>query len=335
MPIPLTPLTKPISRQNQRPLKREPKWLKNTDLLSILLCAVLLSSCCLLDKDIPSGQVIEKYGNIEDGSQFLQIEAINLHYRDQGQGPAIVALHGICDSLHTWDGWYEVLKDDFRFIRLDLPGFGLTGMVPDPYYSPEKYSKILEKFLAVLDVETFVLVGNSLGGFFSWKFALEHQERVKKLILIDPAAYPLEPPWVVKLAGSELLSSLFYKISPRFLTKMIVKSVYGDTTKVVERDVNRFHDIMLKENNRKAYIDVFKQILKLSRVQPTGISDLSMPTLLMWGDKDSWINPSQIELWENDLPSINVILYSGVGHTPQMEIPAQTARDAKKFIFGY
>ena len=128
-------------------------------------------------------EIVKKYGKSEDWSRFLQIDDITLHYRDQGQGPALVALHGICDSLHTWDGWYEVLKNDFRFIRLDLPGFGLTGMVPAQYYNPDKYSMILEKFLAALNVDDFALAGNSLGGYFSWKFALEHPGRVKKLIL--------------------------------------------------------------------------------------------------------------------------------------------------------
>jgi pimeloyl-ACP methyl ester carboxylesterase len=309
--------------------------MKITALLFLLLSTALLNSCCIFYQDIPQMQIVEKYGKSEDGSRFLQIDDITLHYRDQGQGPALVALHGICDSLHTWDGWYEVLKNDFRFIRLDLPGFGLTGMAPPQYYNQDKYNMIMEKFLAALNVDDFALAGNSLGGYFSWKFALEHPGRVKKLILIDPAAYPLDPPWIVKIADSKLLSSLFYRITPRFLTKQVVKSVFGDSSKMTESDVDRFHEIMMMENNRRAYIDVFKQILKLSKESPEGISNLSMPVFLMWGSKDNWISPTQIQLWQEDLPSAQVIVYEGVGHTPQMEIPRQSAEDAREFIVDY
>lgn len=308
--------------------------MKGGAFLLSFLCTAVFSSCCLFNQDVPPTQIVKKYGRSEDGSQFLQIDDITLHYRDQGQGPVLVALHGICDSLHTWEGWHQVLKNEFRLIRLDLPGFGLTGMVPDQYYNHAGYIMVLEKFLAALNVKEFVLVGNSLGGYFSWQFALDHPDMVKKLILIDPAAYPLDPPWIVKMADSAILSSLFYHLTPRFLTRSVVESVFGDPAKMTEEDVGRFHDIMLMENNRRAYIEVFKQILKLSAEWPEGISSLDMPVLLMWGSKDRWINPDQIALWKKDLPSIHVLVYHGVGHTPQLEIPIRSAQDAREFMLA-
>lgn len=70
-------------------------------------------------------------------SQFVSIEGMQMHLRDEGprtDSQPIVLLHGTSASLHTWDGWTEALKSGRRVIRMDLPGFGLTGPMPDGNY---------------------------------------------------------------------------------------------------------------------------------------------------------------------------------------------------------
>jgi len=70
-----------------------------------------------------------KYVNKE--SKFIEIECgdstCRLHYRDEGSGPVLLLLHGVCASLHTWDAWVETLKPYYRIIRFDIPGFGLSS----------------------------------------------------------------------------------------------------------------------------------------------------------------------------------------------------------------
>ena len=63
-------------------------------------------------------------------SKFVDLDGVRVHYKDEGQGPAILLVHGTFGDLADWDGWVQVLKPRYRVVRLDLPAFGLTGPVP-------------------------------------------------------------------------------------------------------------------------------------------------------------------------------------------------------------
>ena len=72
-----------------------------------------------------SDDLIQKYSL--KNSKFMDLYGINVHYCDEGRGEVILLLHGVFSSLHTFNKWTEILSQSYRVIRLDLPGFGLTG----------------------------------------------------------------------------------------------------------------------------------------------------------------------------------------------------------------
>jgi pimeloyl-ACP methyl ester carboxylesterase len=68
---------------------------------------------------------------------------MRIQYRDEGAGPPLVLLHGFGSSLYTWNRWVRQLPGTRRLIRLDLPGFGLTGPAPDGDYTAERYVRVV------------------------------------------------------------------------------------------------------------------------------------------------------------------------------------------------
>src|SRR4051794_39241067 len=116
-------------------------------------------------------------------SRFVEVDGMQVHLRDEGTGPTVVLLHGTSTSLHTWDGWTAGLRDHYRVVRFDLPGFGLTGPSPSGDYTLAAYVTFVEHVLDRLQVQRFVVAGNSLGGAVAWRFALAHPDRVRGLIL--------------------------------------------------------------------------------------------------------------------------------------------------------
>ena len=119
-------------------------------------------------------------------SQFVPVGTMLVHLRDEGprDDPApIVLLHGTSDSLHTWDGWSAALRGQRRVIRFDLPGFGLTGPHPQADYSIDAYVRFVLAVLDTLDVQTFVLGGNSLGGQIAGHVALAALDQRYAVIL--------------------------------------------------------------------------------------------------------------------------------------------------------
>jgi len=301
----------------------------------IILLFIVLTGCRNLGiRAIPLETLIDKY-DVSD-SDFIDIDGVKIHYKDEGEGPALVLLHGICASLYTWDGWVSELKDDYRIIRLDVPGWGLTGSVGSDAYNLEKMVVILEKFLAKLEIDSFYLAGNSLGGYFSWNYALRHPEQVKRMVLLDPVCYPQSVPWFITVARIPLIRIFPKYMMPKFLVSMNVNAVYSDDSKITDDIYNQYFDMAMRQGNRSSYIDIFRFLGRASKKEglSSGVENIQTPTLLMYGKDDKWVSSDQAKLWKEDLPGVKSIIYEGVGHIPMEELPIISAKDADAFFKG-
>jgi pimeloyl-ACP methyl ester carboxylesterase len=273
-------------------------------------------------------------------SEFITLgglqKGIELHYRDEGlrveehpDAPVLFLLHGVMASLHTWDGWVEDLHKDFRIIRVDIPGFGLTGPYADGIYSLERAIDMLHQLSRELNIDSFFLAGNSMGGYISWNFAVQYPKKVKRLILLDSAGYPFELPMIIALLRTPVLKDMMAFIAPRFVVAQTLNEVYGDNSKITDETIDRYHQLMLREGNRKAVVSV---LTSLGNVKNEKIKELEIPTLIQWGAVDAWIPLAHAERFAVDIKGSKTITYPGVGHMPMEEIPQETANDAKKFL---
>jgi pimeloyl-ACP methyl ester carboxylesterase len=277
---------------------------------------------------------------INEESEFITLgglqKGIELHYRDEGlsieqhpDAPVLFLLHGVMASLHTWDGWVKNLQNDFRIIRVDIPGFGLTGPYADGIYSLERAVDMLHQLSRELNIDSFFLAGNSMGGYISWNFAVQYPEKVKRLILLDSAGYPFEPPMIIELLRTPILKDMMAFITPKFIVAQTLDEVYGDISKITDETIDRYHQLMLRAGNRTAVVSVLKSI---GNMKNDKIKELEMPTLIQWGRVDAWIPLEHSERFAADIEGSKMITYPGVGHMPMEEIPQQTANDAKDFL---
>lgn len=283
----------------------------------------------------------ERYAAPSSGSRFIELDGFPLHYRDEGSRdkPVLVMIHGVVASLHTWDDWVKAMSPYFRIVRFDVPGFGLTGPGRDSRYSGERMVAILGQLLDFLKIDKASIAGNSLGGYIAWNFALAQPQRVERLVLIDPAGYQMRKvPWMIAsaaLPGSTLAMPLWM---PRALIAQGIKEVYGEPGRIKPGVVDRYYDLSRRPGNRKGMMEIFRVLLKVNREElgTSGerIARIVAPTLLMWGERDRWISPKHVPLWQRDLPGIQVKTYPGVGHIPMEEIPEQTAADALRFLMA-
>lgn len=281
--------------------------------------------------DIPLVELKRRYANAE--SEYVDVLGMSVHYRDEGDGPALLLLHGTGSSLHTWDGWIEPLAHDFRLLRLDLPGFGLTGPDPRGEYTIGHYVDFVDAFAGALSLERFHLAGNSLGGRIAWNYALAHPDRVARLVLIDAAGYPRPAPvnesFIFKLARTPILNRLFTVMTPRSLTADSLREVYGDPGKVTEEVVDRYFELSLRPGNREAFVE---RALDARRDRDGDHRLITQPTLILWGVEDRWIPLADGRGFADDIPDSRLIVYPGVGHVPMEEIPGQTARAVLTFL---
>lgn len=256
---------------------------------------------------------------------------MSVHFRREGSGFPVLLLHGTGSSLHTWDGWTEVLKDSFEIVRLDLPAYGLTGPFPDADYSYDHYIQTLFDFTERIGLDSFHTVGNSFGGALAFSFAGTYPDKVGKLILLDAAGIDVnrEPPAVFKLAKNPILSTIMKKVTPKSFIRKNLTEVYADDSKISDELVNRYHDFATREGNRQAFIDRVNQPFPSIEHH---LADLEEPTLIMWGSQDMWTPVEWANKFDDLIPDSRVIMYPGVGHVPMEESPEITTRDAMAFL---
>ncbi len=311
---------------------------KITKILLILLLAIGLALFAVAfffgHRDIPAQELTDKYANVP--SSFARVGGMPVHYRDEGN-PAdsipLVLLHGTGSSLHTFDPWVESLKKDRRVIRMDLPGFGLTGPFPDSNYSTDHYVEFLEEFLTHMKVRTCILGGNSLGGQIAWRFAAAHPKRVEKLILIDAAGYPRNiksEPIAFKIAGIPILNRILTYITPRSLVRSSVENVYADKAKVDDPLVDRYYELSLREGNRQALVDRIKSFKDPEPIEL--IKDIKQPTLVLWGAEDLLIPVETARRFHEDLPNDTLVILAGTGHVPMEESPGESLAPLLHFL---
>ena len=255
-------------------------------------------------------------------SQFLPVLGMQVHLRDEGpRGDPlpIVLLHGTSASLHTWDAWTQALTDQRRVIRFDLPAFGLTGPHPDNDYSIAAYVRFVVAVLDQMGVQQFVLAGNSLGGQIAWGTAVARPLRVKKLVLIDSAGYPLQStsvPLGFTIARTPGLRVVMEYVLPRGVVQSSVRNVYGDPAKVTADLVDRYYELTLRAGNRQALAYRMDQ---LHSGDEAALKGLKVPTLVMWGAKDRLIPPDTAQRFLADIAGAQMVIFDDLGHVPHEE----------------
>ena len=303
----------------------------------LFLLLVVVAGAYIVINRVPDRSVEElKARWAPPPSQFVAIAGMQIHLRDEGprdDPTPIVLLHGTSSSLHTWDGWVNALKGERRVIRFDMPAFGLTGPSPDNDYTIENYSRTVVAVLNHLKVEHCVLVGNSLGGNVAWATALLHPARVERLVLIDASGYSFQAksvPIGFKIASTPVLNKLMEGVLPRGIVESSVKNVYGNPELVTPELVDRYFDLTTRAGNRQALA------VRMSQTRPGSlamrISELKLPTLILWGGLDRLIPPELGDRFHKDIVGSTLVRFDELGHVPQEENPTKTVATLKEFL---
>jgi pimeloyl-ACP methyl ester carboxylesterase len=270
-------------------------------------------------------------------SLFEPLQGMSVHLRDEGAaGDAlpILLLHGTSASLHTWDGWVGALAPTRRVIRVDLPGFGLTGPFPHDDYHVTRYVDFVIALLDRLEIPRAIIAGNSFGGQLAWETAAAAPERVAALILVDAAGYPNAPesiPIGFRIALTPSLQPLMTRFLPRRMVEASLYDVYGDPARVTVELVDRYYDLALRAGNRRALGLRLEQAIH-HEARAEHISSLTQPTLILWGGRDRLIPRENADRFARDIRGSQLVIFDHLGHVPHEEDPAATAAAVQGFL---
>ena len=296
----------------------------------VLLAVLIGVGIWLYAPDKPRAALEAKYAAAPDS--FLDVAGLHLHVRDTGprEAPAIILLHGFGASLHTWEGWAQVLAAGHRVVRIDLPGFGLTGQDPTGDYTDARSVAVLVALMDVLGLQRVSLVGNSMGGRIAWTFAALHPERVDRLVLISPDGFASPGrPYGVAQEVPPLLRILPF-VLPDALLRRTLAAAYGDPAALTDGTAERYRDMLLAPGVRRAILartgqDVLTDPVPLLR-------RIRAPTLLVWGEKDALVPVTNAADYQRAIPGSTLITFPELGHVPQEEAPSRSLEPVLAFL---
>lgn len=306
------------------------KFLSRTLLLLATACVLALAVALWIYRDIPASVLEARYAG--PASRFITVDGVRMHYRDEGAGPVVVLIHANFSNLIDWDPWVDVLKDRYRVIRFDMASHGLTGPDATGDYTQERTLHLTEQFIDALGVDRLTIGGTSMGGTMAIHYTAAHPERVDRLILLSPGS--LEGKQQAQRGMPKAAYVLTY-ILPRALPEYMLRSGFGDPSKVPEALIDRWYDMWMREGQRKAQLD------RLSQYRPGDIEGLlrsiHKPVLLLWGESNNTAHFEQAaefrHLLENASP-LTFKSYPGVGHMAVEEAGTRIGTDVRAWLDG-
>ncbi|MBX9727825.1 MAG: alpha/beta hydrolase [Sphingopyxis sp.] len=315
------------------------KWARRIGWTLGFLLAILGAAFLILrTPDTDRNAMVAKYGGAT--SQFVTLaDGTRVHVRDTGGTlPPMVLLHGSNSSLHTWEPLVRELSGEYRIIRLDLPGHGLTGANAARSYRVEDMMAAVDGTVTAIGVDSFILGGNSMGGGISWRYALEHPAKVRAILLLNAGGMPprgqdAAPKSNIgfRIARSPLGRWIGGEVTPRPLIRRSLEQSVADPALVDEAMVDRYWELLLFPGNRDATIARFGS----SHTDPAiaeRAREIRVPTLILFGKEDRIINPSAAQSFAERISGSETILFDNIGHLPMEEAPAQTAAAIRDFL---
>lgn len=261
-----------------------------------------------------------------------------IHYVDEGDGPAVVLLHGNPTWSYIYRNIIKELRSECRLIAPDYPGFGMSK-APSKYgFTPEEHSEMVRELVQNLELRNLVLVVQDWGGPIGMNYAVEHKENLRGLVVMNTWAWPssnLQKLFSLVMGGWPL----GYWLQTR--RNYFAKSMLPDGI---------HHKEKVTATLRKAYVDPFptprsrkptwifpRQIRKaggwLARLESRLAVLSQVPTQILWGKDDAPGFPlSEMQLWQHYLKNHETEVLDDAGHSVQEDRPDRVSAAIRRVI---
>ena len=304
-------------------------------ILAVIAALLIIAFLFLRTPDTDPAEMRAKYGG--EPSQFVTLaNGQEVHLRDEGprDGVPIILLHGSNADLSTWQPWAEALRSDYRVIRFDQIGHGLTGAAVDDDYTPERFVESVDQVADLLDLERFVLAGNSMGGGIAMRYAMKHPDRLAGLVLVDAGGADIKREGggnlAFTLARTPVIGRIMSQMLPRSLVERSLRQSVSNEAIVTDVMVDRYFDMARYPGNRAATRARFSQ--PYTPFKGEDVAKVVTPTLVMWGEEDALIPYAAAGWYMDKLPNATLANYPGIGHLPQEEAPDRSVADLRKWL---
>ncbi|MDP3064227.1 MAG: alpha/beta fold hydrolase [Chloroflexota bacterium] len=268
--------------------------------------------------------------------RFQVVDGARVRYAVAGEGPAVVLVHGLGACLASW--WENIgpLSKHFRVYALDMPSHGESEPLPGVDHDAVKSARFLTHFLDAMSVPRASLVGNSAGGLVTAMCALNHPERVERLVLVDSAGLGRPVSWFLRIASLPLAGGILHlRTVPS--NQAVMRELFYRPQQIGDALAAELLRARNRQHTRSAMVRVLRNGVTLLGVRRAmrildRLAQVQAPTLIVWGREDRVLPVSHAHEAARVLPQARVEVFPECGHWPQMEKAEQFNRLMVEFL---
>ena len=256
------------------------------------------------------------------------------NYVQQGEGVPVVMIHGVAASLHDWDDLIpELTKHGYASYALDLLGHGDS---PKPrsraYHIDWMFEHFLHWMTSLRLTEPAILIGHSLGGYIALEYARRFSAWTRGLVLVSPFYSRLQlPPLLRRSYSNRNLRGLIAEKIPQWMFRAIVDV----TSRSLGHSAGALHSLPehIRAQTALDYTRTAPGVYNIPNVlsaQTEHLSSISLPTLVVWGDRDQALAPKSFPKLVNEMPRAQGRSIHA-GHVPHQS----NAEEFNEMVLGF
>jgi haloalkane dehalogenase len=261
-------------------------------------------------------------------SRFVDIGGHTVHYVDEGSGPTLLLLHGNPTWSFLWRDVIRALRNDFRCVALDYPGFGLSTASPGYRYLPEEHAEVVTGFVDALGLEGVTLVGQDWGGPIGLAAAQRRPRLVERLVLANTWAWPVNG-----VLHFEAFGRIVGGPPVRFLVRQLnlLVNAFIPTghrrRKPSAAEMAHYQKALNSPGRRHASAVLPGRVLAsrafFAEVEAGLVDVAHLPTLIVWGDADIAFRPQERERLQAAFPEHETVIVEGAGTYVESDAPEE------------
>lgn len=272
-------------------------------------------------------------------AKLVTIHGQRIAVCDEGEGEALLLIHGMAGSSQTWRAILPQLAKKYRVIAPDLLGHGLSSK-PRTDYSLGAFAVGLRDLLDELGVRSATVVGHSLGGGIAMQFLYQHPDYCRRLVLISSGGLGPDVGWILRLLAAPGAELFMPVIAPppvlragnsvkSWLTSMGLRSPRG-------AEIWHAYSSFSDRQTRDAFLRTLRSVVDYRGQSVSALNRLNLrddlPVLAIWGAEDTIIPVDHAYAALRSRPDSRLEVIPGVGHFAQVEAPTEVVDLIDDFV---
>jgi haloalkane dehalogenase len=271
-------------------------------------------------------------------NQWMEIDGHTVHFIDEGTGPVLLLLHG----NPTWSFLYRDiirrLRDNFRCVAMDYPGFGLSTAREGYAFTPREHSAVVEKLFLALDLRDVTMVVQDWGGPIGLGLAGRQSDRISALVIGNTWAWPAQGDARLS-CFSRLMGGPIGRFFIRHFNLFVnVLLPMGTARTLRPEEMQAYRGPFHSPSSRRPVEILPREILAsrsyLAEVE-AGLSRLSgKPALIIWGARDLAFQERHRLRFERLFPHHRTVFLAKARHYIQEDEPERVSAEIRRFRLG-